>query len=289
MKIGAIEGVTGVQGTRGVSTISQAASAMSGRVSGAERVTPVTPTKAVTPRQHYRVSPELPSLRRGEDPTETSVRTRIEGTAVAPAGSVAQAQAAYGGVSVPIELPQATTGEAVTLPALNQELGQVRQQITAGELGQAQSPFQEAALPAGFGRMTANGEFVPRSPEVSGVTEGENHLQGECQTCLNRKYVDGSDDGSVSFQTPTHIAPEQSAAKVMAHEQEHVVNEQLYAERDGREVISQSVQIFQDICPDCGNSYTSGGLTTTVTAEKQESQTSQASQTHGPDGQSWIL
>jgi len=33
----------------------------------------------------------------------------------------------------------------------------------------------------------------------------------ECQTCKNRKYVDSSDDPSVSFQSPTHIGPGQAA------------------------------------------------------------------------------
>ena len=32
----------------------------------------------------------------------------------------------------------------------------------------------------------------------------------ECQTCKNRKYVDGSDDPNVSFKTPGHIDPGQS-------------------------------------------------------------------------------
>ncbi len=137
------------------------------------------------------------------------------------------------------------------------------------QLGQAEGALAQTDRQArGVGRINANGEYVVAS---HGAESGENHLQGECETCNNRKYVDGSHDGSVSFQTPTHIPPEQAAAKVMAHEQEHVVNEQLYAERDGREVISQNVQIFQDICPDCGASYVSGGLTTTVTAEKADS------------------
>ena len=45
----------------------------------------------------------------------------------------------------------------------------------------------------------------------------------ECETCKNRKYQDGSDDSGVSYQTPTNISPEESEAKVMAHEREHVV------------------------------------------------------------------
>lgn len=48
--------------------------------------------------------------------------------------------------------------------------------------------------------------------------------KGECQTCAKRKYVDGSNEFNVSFKAPGHISPEDSAAKVMAHEQQHVAN-----------------------------------------------------------------
>jgi len=89
-------------------------------------------------------------------------------------------------------------------------------------------------------------------------------LEG-CQTCKNRRYVDKSDDPSVSFQTPTHIGPGESASMVMAHEQEHVSNEQAKADRDGRKVVSQTVSISTAICPECGRVYVSGGETRTVT------------------------
>ena len=56
----------------------------------------------------------------------------------------------------------------------------------------------------------------------------------------------------------------------MSHEMEHVVNEQAHAERDDREVINQSVQIFHDVCPECGKNYVSGGLTRTTTAGKAQ-------------------
>ena len=48
---------------------------------------------------------------------------------------------------------------------------------------------------------------------------------GECKTCASRTYQDKSDDPSVSFQSPTHISPQASGTAVMAHEQEHVINE----------------------------------------------------------------
>jgi hypothetical protein len=87
----------------------------------------------------------------------------------------------------------------------------------------------------------------------------------ECAACDSRRYVDQSDDPSVSFQTPTSISPGQSAAMVMAHEQEHVSNEQAKAGREGREVVSQTVSVSMAMCPECGRAYASGGQTRTVT------------------------
>lgn len=88
----------------------------------------------------------------------------------------------------------------------------------------------------------------------------------ECQTCKERTYQDGSNDPSVSFKTPVHVSPENSAAAVQSHEQEHVVNEQASARNEGRKVVSQSVRVFTAICPECGKSYVSGGETQTTTA-----------------------
>lgn len=87
----------------------------------------------------------------------------------------------------------------------------------------------------------------------------------ECQTCKNRKYQDGSDDPGVSFKTATNIAPEQAASVVRGHEQEHVVREQAKARREDRKVVSQSVTIHTAICPECGDTYVSGGTTRTTT------------------------
>ena len=86
----------------------------------------------------------------------------------------------------------------------------------------------------------------------------------ECKTCGSRTYKDVSNDPSVSFQTPTHISPGQSAAVVSAHESEHVANERLNAERDGREIINQTVTLHTSICPECKRVYVSGGTTKTM-------------------------
>lgn len=94
----------------------------------------------------------------------------------------------------------------------------------------------------------------------------------ECKTCAERKYQDGSDDPGVSFKTAAHISPDQAAAKVRSHEYEHVVREQAKAEREDREVVSQTVRLHTSICPECGRSYVSGGVTNTVTKGTSEPQ-----------------
>ena len=94
--------------------------------------------------------------------------------------------------------------------------------------------------------------------------------EGRCQTCAKRKYQDASDDPGVSFQTPTRVNPGQAASAVRGHEQEHVVREQAKAAREDRRVVSQSVTLHTDICPECGRVYISGGVTRTVTAANPE-------------------
>lgn len=92
----------------------------------------------------------------------------------------------------------------------------------------------------------------------------------ECQTCKNRKYKDGSDDPGVSFKTAGKISPGNVASRVRGHEQEHVVRERAKANRENKQVVSQSVTIKTDICPECGRAYVSGGETRTVTKSKPE-------------------
>ena len=52
---------------------------------------------------------------------------------------------------------------------------------------------------------------------------------------------------------------------------EHVYREQAKADREGREVVSQSVTMHTGICPECGKSYVSGGTTRTVTRAETDS------------------
>lgn len=93
---------------------------------------------------------------------------------------------------------------------------------------------------------------------------GKAEKKGECQTCKERKYVDGSDEGNVSFKAPGHIAPEASAGVVMSHEKEHVANAKREGNKPGNELISATVSLKTAICPECGRSYVAGGTTRTL-------------------------
>ena len=85
----------------------------------------------------------------------------------------------------------------------------------------------------------------------------------ECQTCKNRKYIDGSDEANVSFKSAAHVSPEAAASAVRAHEGQHVSNAYSKASENDGKVISASVRIHTAICPECGRSYVSGGVTNT--------------------------
>lgn len=128
---------------------------------------------------------------------------------------------------------------------------------------------QKGSLPQLLG-----GKFVPSDQRLSTLKDvlDDKTLKQlgivECMTCASRTYQDKSDDPSVSFQSPTRLSPEQAASAVIAHEMEHVSNEQIDAKKEGKEVVAQSVQIFHSICPECGISYVSGGLTKTTTASE---------------------
>ena len=67
----------------------------------------------------------------------------------------------------------------------------------------------------------------------------------------------------VSFKTPGHISPEESYAKVMGHEQEHVSNAVAEGRKENKELVSVSVSLQTAVCPECGESYVSGGTTAT--------------------------
>ena len=85
----------------------------------------------------------------------------------------------------------------------------------------------------------------------------------ECQTCQNRKYVDGSNESDVSFKTPGVIKPGESFAKVSAHERQHVSNAVAKGSKPGAKLISASVSLKMGVCPECGRTYVAGGETKT--------------------------
>lgn len=93
---------------------------------------------------------------------------------------------------------------------------------------------------------------------------GKRSSPEDCETCANRKYQDGSDEGNVSFKTASHISPESAGARVRAHEGEHVSNAyKKAAQKDGK-VLNASVSIHTSVCPECGRTYVSGGVTHTM-------------------------
>ncbi len=204
-------------------------------------VEPVDPMKAVSSNEARGIAYAIPFLRKGMDPAELSVRMRMQYMDPSQ-GKKAAADKAAPGIAGENGAGQVMPGAAEQSAA---GLGQEKAGQSASGLGQTEAEQSAAG--------------------VQGVS-GEK----ECQTCKERKYQDGSDDPGVSYQTPTHISPEQAASAVRGHEMEHVVREQASAEREGRRVVSQSVTMHTAICPECGRVYVSGGTTRTTTASDSQ-------------------
>lgn len=120
----------------------------------------------------------------------------------------------------------------------------------------------EDRLPVSFNPQVqgAPGTAGIRDDKSTGKVQGAEKT--ECQTCKERKYQDGSDE-MVSFKSAAHISPEASAARVRAHEQEHVSNAYKKAAQGDGKVLQASVRLKTAICPECGRSYVAGGMTTT--------------------------
>lgn len=99
---------------------------------------------------------------------------------------------------------------------------------------------------------------------------GRKSSPAECETCRERRYVDGSDE-MVSYKAPTHIDPSAAPAKVQAHENEHVSNAYEKAQKNNGKVLNVSVSIHTAVCPECGRTYVSGGETrSTISYSKNE-------------------
>lgn len=95
------------------------------------------------------------------------------------------------------------------------------------------------------------------------LANGINDSKEECQTCKNRKYQDGSSE-NVSYKSPTHLSPSTAGSAVRAHENEHVANAYTKAAQNNGTVINASVKIKTAVCPECGETYVSGGVTNTL-------------------------
>lgn len=110
----------------------------------------------------------------------------------------------------------------------------------------------------------SNVDYVTRVNTENDVEGSSKVKQVECQTCKNRKYVDGSDEGDVSFKAPGHIDPGQSYATVMSHEQEHMTNARQKTAGSDAKLISASISLKMAVCPECGRTYVAGGVTNTT-------------------------
>ena len=97
-----------------------------------------------------------------------------------------------------------------------------------------------------------------------------------CQACAARRYVDQSSDSSVSFQTPTKLAPSEAALAVAAHENEHVVHNRENAQQNGM-VAHSTVTISYGVCPECGRIYVAGGKTETTFTPRQQTEDPESS------------
>lgn len=107
------------------------------------------------------------------------------------------------------------------------------------------------------------GRVTPINTDNSTDSASKVSKAGECSTCKNRKYVDGSNENNVSFKTPGNIRPEESYAKVSAHEREHVSNAIAKGSKPNAQLVSASVKLKMGVCPECGRVYVAGGVTNT--------------------------
>lgn len=128
------------------------------------------------------------------------------------------------------------------------------------------NPYYSNIYPASQGSM----EDVKAPASASSANPDEIKKAGpksspeDCQTCKERKYQDGSDEANVSFKSASHISPDSAGSAVRAHEQQHVSNAYKKAAQKGGKVVNASVSIHTAVCPECGQTYVSGGTTNTT-------------------------
>lgn len=237
--------------------------------------TPVEPVRAARPVSRDEASlPEL-AQRLENDPAAMAGRMRVRYGEVSPDGLFVET--GREGLS-PVQDSRKN--------ALEGQLFQAEDALARNDLEGAEDALQNGApkLPGLPGQEEESTPALPGQEKDGKTLDGQSAQgaesaqkaleEGKCETCEERKYQDGSDDMGVSYQTPTNIKPEQAASAVRGHEMEHVYREQAKADREGRKVVSQTVTMHTEICPECGKSYVSGGTTRTVTkadnAEQQQ-------------------
>lgn len=255
---------------RGARDAQQVRPALTGRTwasrKGASPETPVEPVRAVRPISRDEASLSELTARLENDPAAMAGRMRTRYGQVNPEGLFVET--GKEGLS-PVQDSRKN--------ALEGQLFQAEDALARNDLTGAENALQNGApkmpgqedeknAPALPGQEAEKDGAVLDGQSVQGAESAQEALkEGECETCEKRKYQDGSDDPGVSFKTPTNIKPEQAASAVRGHEMEHVVREQAKAGREGRKVVSQSVTMHTEICPECGKAYVSGGTTRTVT------------------------
>lgn len=285
-------------------------------------VQPVDKISTVQPGNSGSTNYMIPFLRKGMDPAELSVRMRMQnagafGRTAAESGFQGAGKEAVqmdipgtsqgtGKEAVQLDLPgssQGTGREAVQLDLPGTSQGTGKEAVQMDMPGTSQGAGKEAvqldlpgtgskeAVQAELPGTAAQADSTPAAgsqedaPKVAGMgaeNAQKTSEEAECKTCQERKYQDGSNDPGVSFKTPTHIGPDQSASAVRGHEMEHVVRERAKAQSEGRRVISQSVSMQTGICPECGSVYVAGGVTRTTTAADTKQQ-------EKPKDPRWIL
>ena len=301
-------GVSSLIGARSIAAAGQAsgvAAVSAGRAADPESpVQPVDKISTVQPGNSGSTNYMIPFLRKGMDPAELSVRMRMQNAGAFGRTAAGSGFQGAGKEAVQMDMPgisQGTGKEAVQLdlPGTSQGAGKEAVQLDLPGTGskeavQAELPgtsTEEAAVQAGLPGTAAQAdsapaagsqEDAPQEASMGAENAQKTSEEAECKTCQERKYQDGSNDPGVSFKTPTHIGPDQSASAVRGHEMEHVVRERAKAQSEGRRVISQSVSMQTGICPECGSVYVAGGVTRTTTAADTKQQ-------EKPKDPRWIL
>lgn len=149
--------------------------------------------------------------------------------------------------------------------------------MNIGMIGASSFGFADYSAYIGIGSLETEGNApaieAAKGTKVEGTDEnarpGFKSSPENCETCRERKYQDGSDE-NVSFKSATHISPNAAGAAVRAHEGEHVSNAYKKAAMEGGKVIHAGVTIHTAVCPECGRTYVSGGVTNTTISIPQD-------------------